>query len=714
MRYVVGIVVLVLGFVLIAAGAPASAASKGESKTFDITTLAGKVASIQATDGFYLRVSPFLEQEADAADAAPAPGTSTTITPTFILSSPLDGNSVAAPAVTVNQDTLGAPQNEPAIAVDPNNADRIVVGSNDYIPRTWTCTIDGTPCSALGDAYSGTYYSNDGGATWCCVATDPSHLGTLIPGVERLTGGIYDAGGDPSLAFDSQGHVFFAGLGFDRTAAPNTVAVNKGTFDSEGALTWGPPTFINPTKSPSTLNDKEWIGADTHAGSPFQDRVYVSWTRFIFNPHNGRYVQSPIAFVFSSDGGATFSDPQLIVSNVLYDQGSRVVVGPDGTVYVFWEGSTRFASFNSIWMVSSSDGGVSWSKPVAVAPAVDIIPPFNTVFRVNSFPAADIAPDGTLYVAWSSEVNNDATTYGADPVCAYFISGVSSVYNNCHSSAVWSKSTDGGATWSSPVPIRSTRLRRGRSDDGRDEHRDDPSHQLAVRLWRRVHRGLHEPGGWFRQCLPCGLDGHEQQAVGRLVVRVRVRVRDGHPPTGYRDRVGRLLGRPSPGERASRQKECGVSANLCELRRHRDVRLQEAGYRAPFLGRGRGVLELPGLCSGDFRGDVQVDRLHGPARVRLVEVQGRLRVDPFRVVPELLELARQGHRKAARVRGGDELLGIRPRSVAKPRCEAVRNALEGAAQSRYRALPVFQASIPLRARLAVHRITGGSEVERER
>src|SRR3989454_580928 len=423
MRYVVGIVVLVLGFVLIAAGAPASAASKGESKTFDITTLAGKVASIQATDGFYLRVSPFLEQEADAADAAPAPGTSTTITPTFILSSPLDGNSVAAPAVTVNQDTLGAPQNEPAIAVDPNNADRIVVGSNDYIPRTWTCTIDGTPCSALGDAYSGTYYSNDGGATWCCVATDPSHLGTLIPGVERLTGGIYDAGGDPSLAFDSQGHVFFAGLGFDRTAAPNTVAVNKGTFDSEGALTWGPPTFINPTNSPSTLNDKEWIGADTHAGSPFQDRVYVSWTRFLFNPHNGRYVQSPIAFVFSSDGGATFSDPQLIVSNVLYDQGSRVVVGPDGTVYVFWEGSTRFASFNSIWMVASSDGGATWSSPVPILTTLDGSNRVATGYpvtqpdgktklnapadrRVDSFwPAIGVTPSGNVYMsAYAADV----------------------------------------------------------------------------------------------------------------------------------------------------------------------------------------------------------------------------------------------------------------------------------------------------------------------
>src|SRR5207247_10758287 len=39
--------------------------------------------------------------------------------------------------------------------------------SNDYVTRTWSCTVNGTPCSALGDAYSGTYYSNDGGATWC-------------------------------------------------------------------------------------------------------------------------------------------------------------------------------------------------------------------------------------------------------------------------------------------------------------------------------------------------------------------------------------------------------------------------------------------------------------------------------------------------------------------------------------------------------------------
>jgi hypothetical protein len=363
-----------------------------------------------------------------------------------VLTSPLDGVAISAPDVTVNQDTAAAAQNEPAIAVNPNNPSQIVAAANDYVSRTWSCTVDGTPCSALGDGYSGTYISNDGGTTWCCFATDPSNLGTLIPGVEHLTGGPYDAGGDPALAFDANNHVYYAGLGFDRLTPPNTVEVSKGTI-SGGVLTWGPPTFINPTTSPAIFNDKEWIGVDSHSGSPFQNNVYVSWTRFIFNPVNGAYVQSPIFFVHSSDGGATFSAPMSIVGNVLYDQGSRVVIGADGTLYVFWEGSIRLASVNSIYMVKSTDGGVSFSSPVAVSPLIDISTPKNTVFRVNSFPAADISPSGSLYVAWSAEVDNGATSYGVNPAC---FGGPGA---GCHSAAVWSSSTDGGATWSTPAFI---------------------------------------------------------------------------------------------------------------------------------------------------------------------------------------------------------------------------------------------------------------------
>ena len=407
------------------------------AQAYNINTLAGKVASLNGTAGLQIRFSAFIEEESQDGSA---PGTLTPITPVNVLSSHLDGTSVLAPAVTVNQDTAGAPQNETSIAVDPNNPNRVVAGMNDYATRTWTCSIGGTPCSALGDAYSGTYFSNDGGSTWCCVSSDPNHLGTSIPGVDHLAGGMYDAGGDPSVAFDSQGHVYYSGLGFDRTSPPSTVAVNKGTFDSSGKLTWSAPTFINATTAPSTLNDKPWIAVDSHPGSAFRDRVYVSWTRFIFNPHNGAYVQSPIAFVYSKDGGATFSAPQLIVGNVLYGQGSHPAVAPDGTVYVFWVGSTRLASLDSIWVVKSTDGGATWSKPVAVSQLVDIVPVANTAFRTNSFPAAAVAPDGSIYVTWSS-LMSDATG-GLCPM---------RTNSGCHATVLYSKSTDGGTTWATPA-----------------------------------------------------------------------------------------------------------------------------------------------------------------------------------------------------------------------------------------------------------------------
>ncbi len=418
----------------------------------DLNTLAGKVAALRSTAGLQVRFSSFIEQEAQ--EAAPPPPTSAAITPTFVPGSPLDGTSVAAPAVTVNQDTAGAPQNETAIAVDPNNPSRIVAAANDYVSRTWACSIDGTPCSALGDGYSGTYVSNDGGQTWCCNSSGPADLGTLIPGVTKLTGGQYDAGGDPALAWDSRGHVFYAGLGFNRASAPNTVAVNRGTFDGSGKLSWGAPTFINATTSPSVFNDKEWIAADHNVASPFRDRVYVTWTRFVFSPATGSYVQSPIFFASSSNGGATFSSPKAISGNVLYGQGSRPVVGPDGSLYVFWEGSTRLASLNSTYVVKSTDGGASWSKPRAVSQLTDSAPLKNTVFRVNSFPAGAAAPNGDLYATWTTATDSD--TLSGDTGCAPWLGPVAT---GCRSYAVYSKSTDGGATWSAPARVFSPSTR---------------------------------------------------------------------------------------------------------------------------------------------------------------------------------------------------------------------------------------------------------------
>ena len=419
------LVVLAASTALVSAALLAGSPAQASAPTYNISTLAGKVASLNGTAGLQVRFSAYVENEANREVSAPS---SPAITPTNVLTSSLDGTSVAGPAVTVNQDIAAAPQNETAIAVDPKNPDRVVGSANDYVARTWTCSVSGTPCSALGDGYSGTYFSNNGGATWCCNSSDPAHLGTLIPGVTHLTGGPYDAGGDPALAFDSKGVVYYAGLGFNRASAPNTVTVNKGTFASGGDLSWSAPTFINATTSPTVFNDKEWIAADANGASAFRDRVYVSWTRFLFNPKSGTYVQSPIFFASSSNGGRTFTAPKSISGNVLYDQGSRPVVGPDGSLYVFFEGSTRLATASSTYVVKSTDGGASWGKPLAISTLVDSAVLRGTAFRDNSFPAAAAAPNGDLYATWTTTIGGAST-------------------------AVYSKGTNGGTTWSAPVRV---------------------------------------------------------------------------------------------------------------------------------------------------------------------------------------------------------------------------------------------------------------------
>ena len=162
------------------AAASANSNSNG-NETYDINTLAGKVASVNGTAGLQIRLSAFIESEADTTlEEGNNSSPSTLVVPGTVLSSSLDGTSVLPPAVTVNQDSAGAPQNETAIAVDPNNSQRIVAGLNDYVTATWTCTIGTVPCSAFGDGYSGTYFSNDGGATWCCASKlDGTNIGTL-------------------------------------------------------------------------------------------------------------------------------------------------------------------------------------------------------------------------------------------------------------------------------------------------------------------------------------------------------------------------------------------------------------------------------------------------------------------------------------------------------------------------------------------------------
>ena len=70
-----------------------SAGSATAAPQYDISTLAGKVASVNGTAGLQIRFSAFIEQEAEDISAPPV---SSPITPTFVPGSPLDGHELQA------------------------------------------------------------------------------------------------------------------------------------------------------------------------------------------------------------------------------------------------------------------------------------------------------------------------------------------------------------------------------------------------------------------------------------------------------------------------------------------------------------------------------------------------------------------------------------------------------------------------------------------
>src|SRR5690349_4176459 len=94
---------LTASLVLMLVAAVTTQPSAAAQQTYDINTLAGKVASLKGTAGLQIRFSAFLEEEAEEGDANLTP--SSPINPNIVLSSPLDGSTIAGPAILVNRDT---------------------------------------------------------------------------------------------------------------------------------------------------------------------------------------------------------------------------------------------------------------------------------------------------------------------------------------------------------------------------------------------------------------------------------------------------------------------------------------------------------------------------------------------------------------------------------------------------------------------------------
>jgi hypothetical protein len=357
-------------------------------------------------------------------------------------------------------------QNEPAVGINPSLTRVIVVGAND------DCTVP-----TFADAWLGFYVSTDGGTSWVNslnpgYPTDTSAEGQASPIFGRT------ANSDPILDWDNENRLFYGGIAFNRTVPNPSKIVVPGSGDVF-VSTWqydpSTPLGMNylrtvtvgkgtPSRFPfgGRFNDKPSLRVDDWAGSPSEGNVYVSWTLFPGGAGNDE-----ILFARSTDHGATFSHPIKLSKRIAAAQSSDIAVAPDGTVYVFWRQFDVFVPGidNAIVFVKSTNGGQTFSDPQVARP---IVPydrhdryvtggsagdcgdgPFECesefVFhRVDSAPQAVVDAEGIVYVAWEQLIPaaDNGDTYRPDG----------------QSQAVISKSTNGGATWSTPLAIDPTRV----------------------------------------------------------------------------------------------------------------------------------------------------------------------------------------------------------------------------------------------------------------
>jgi hypothetical protein len=184
----------------------------------------------------------------------------------------------------------------------------------------------------------------------------------VVPGIQLTSGGRFDRGTDPSVAFDKYGNAYFSCLGFNLGPASlgsaGTVFVSKST---NGGHSWGEPQAVfnsqaDPGESLGSFEDHQFLTTNAKTGE-----LYVTETRF-------RGAGKPdIMFSKSSDQDATWTDPVAISDrggNATF-QHSFSAAGKDaGTIYVTYFGYPSAKSpVRRIYLAKSADGGAHFSEP---------------------------------------------------------------------------------------------------------------------------------------------------------------------------------------------------------------------------------------------------------------------------------------------------------------------------------------------------------------
>jgi hypothetical protein len=221
---------------------------------------------------------------------------------------------------------------------------------------------------------------------WSRSANGTSWTAGFLPNTtvhSPVPNGFFERVSDPSVAYDAADGVWLISsipLEFNTLNVP-TVFVSRSTDDG---VSFGNPVSIPPPPVKKVDLDKNWTVCDNHAGSPFFGNCYTEFDNF---------AEGDLEYMSTStDGGATWSTP-LFPAGRPKGLGGQPVVQPNGTVIVPFE-----ALNGKIEAFSSTNGGQSWSK-VAVVDNVKSHANSGGL-RTSPLPSAEIAGDGTVYVAW--------------------------------------------------------------------------------------------------------------------------------------------------------------------------------------------------------------------------------------------------------------------------------------------------------------------------
>lgn len=304
--------------------------------------------------------------------------------------------------------------------------------------------------------------SNDGWSVSANAGGSFFDQGILLPDPVPPGTRFLDLFGDPVTGCTDRATFYYASLATNITVSSGVFSAISLSKSTDGGASFG-GAKIAVQKSGHAL-DKEWMAVQRVSGADF---IHITYTDFFFNapPCPPFTPGTSIEYVRSTDGGATFSSP-IVIDQVCgfapFLQDSHVAVGIGNNVYVAWESYPNgYHPGRQIKLSKSTDGGTSFG-PLAVVTDVTAV---GSGFLVQGFfrdglDFQGLAVDttggrgrGSVYITWQDGRNLNQT----DPFGFLGVGGAGGcpvgsppAPGYCFGDVLFTRSVDGGATWSAP------------------------------------------------------------------------------------------------------------------------------------------------------------------------------------------------------------------------------------------------------------------------